>query len=267
MKEAQVFAHLDKCETEKQDRQQRKGKTSQSHLDGFGTTPSQPQTRPQDRINQLNYSMLTDSALAKKLKQGGVPNWGAKQLMTNRHREWVNIWNANCDSTQPRTTRDLLRELDVWERTQGGRAPTANSSLMRKDFDGDAHSKLHCEDFSRLIADARRKKNVPAPDAGGSKEREKVGEALGEEEERNRGQISQPEAGVSLPTRDRDDASPYGDDPPPSSQREPSTARALESDMHNATGSQASRRPLTSSQEFARQNHLHPPPTEQMVGR
>jgi hypothetical protein len=31
----------------------------------------------------------------------------------SRHTEWVNPWNANCDSRNPRTKRELSSELDV----------------------------------------------------------------------------------------------------------------------------------------------------------
>ncbi|CAK3932232.1 Postreplication repair E3 ubiquitin- ligase rad18 [Lecanosticta acicola] len=164
MKEEEVFNHLDRCEDEK--KQASKGK-SRPPLNGFAKSkpPSSQTARPQDRTNELNYSMMKETALAKKLKEIGVPNWGSKQLMISRHKEWVNIWNANCDSTRPRTKRELLHDLDTWERTQGGRAPVANgfsSTIMRKDFDQGAYAKRHQDDFSRLIADARRKKNNPA---------------------------------------------------------------------------------------------------------
>lgn len=263
MKEEEVFAHLDKCETEKQERQ-RKSKVSQAHLNGFGT-PSHPTTRPQDRINQLNYSMLKDSALAKKLKEGGIPSWGTKQLMTNRHREWVNIWNANCDSTQPRKKRELLHDLDVWERTQGGKAPTANSSLMRKDFDGDAHSKLHHDDFSRLIADARRKKNLPAPDETKAPEAEDA-VMMGEQASAAPSQTEQVVAEVCLPLRAEEAARPETYVPPPSSQQPDLISQNEAFDIMDGRSSQPQRHP-TRSQEFARQNHAFSPVTEQVIGR
>lgn len=70
----------------------------------------------------------------------------------------MNLWNANCDSRDPRTKKKLLEELDVWERTQGGSAPNTTNSVMKKDFDGTAWSSNHDDDFKRLIANARRNK-------------------------------------------------------------------------------------------------------------
>ncbi|CZT15449.1 related to postreplication repair protein RAD18 [Ramularia collo-cygni] len=267
MKEAEVFAHLDRCDIEKQERQ-RKAKPAQARLNGFGISSSQPATRPQDRINQLNYSMLTDSAMAKKLKEGGIPSWGNKKLMTSRHREWVNIWNANCDSTQPRAKRDLLHDLDIWERTQGGKAPTSNSSLMRKDFDGDAHSKLHHDDFSRLIADARRKKNLPAPEPK-QEERE-------QEEMEHKIQASQSDLDdrlLDLPIRKDDGGSPWTDDLSPSSQHEASIAedndgmQLQDAGISTDTVISSQEKALADSQQYARQNHALPSVTEQVLGR
>ncbi|CAK1358204.1 Postreplication repair E3 ubiquitin-protein ligase rad18 [Cercospora beticola] len=172
MKEAEVFNHLDKCEDEQKQASRAKSRTP---LNGFVSSrpPSGQGARPQDRINELNYGMLKDKALSAKLKEQGLPAFGSKQLMINRHREWVNIWNANCDSNSPRSRRDLLRDLDVWEKTQGGKAPQGNGlthAVMRKDFDGAAYSRKHNDDFSRLIADARRKKSSSATTSASAKD-------------------------------------------------------------------------------------------------
>ena len=82
----------------------------------------------------------------------------------------MNLWNANCDSRVPKPKRELLRELDIWENAQGGRAPipaasNPSNSVMRKDFDGAAWSANHEGSFKSLIANARKKKgpNIPAP--------------------------------------------------------------------------------------------------------
>jgi E3 ubiquitin-protein ligase RAD18 len=161
MKEAEVFNHLDKCEDEKKQASRSKSKTAMSG--GAYQSRSNPVARPEDRINELNYGMMNPTQLSKKLKEQGISNAGSKQLMINRHREWVNIWNANCDSSTPRSRRELLRELDIWERTQGSKAPQGNgltNTVMRKDFDGDAYAKRHHDEFSRLIADAKRKNMI-----------------------------------------------------------------------------------------------------------
>jgi E3 ubiquitin-protein ligase RAD18 len=57
----------------------------------------------------------------------------------------MNLWNANCDSKNPKSKRVLLSELDIWERTQGGHAATpspflSSSNVMRKDFNANEKS-------------------------------------------------------------------------------------------------------------------------------
>lgn len=165
MKIEAVEPHLDRCEDEKEAAKRPKSRTPIGG--GFGSSRASPRQtpRPQDRISELNYSLLKEGAMRKKMDELGLPSFGSKQLMVRRHTEWVNLWNANCDSSRSRTKRELLHDLDTWERTQGGRAPTSNqgTAIMRKDFDGTGWANKNKDDFSRLIADARRKKSAPPP--------------------------------------------------------------------------------------------------------
>lgn len=85
-------------------------------------------------------------------------------MLEKRHTEWVNLWNANCDSSSPRSKREVLQELDLWERSQGTLAPTSSgpgSTLMKKDFDGSAWAASHDSEFRQLIKNARRKRGGP----------------------------------------------------------------------------------------------------------
>jgi E3 ubiquitin-protein ligase RAD18 len=110
--------------------------------------------------------MLKEGALRKRLQEIGIPNWGSKELMRRRHLEWLNIYNSNCDAddTVRKNKRQLLKELEEWEQTQGGRADTRESKIMKKDFDGDGYAKSHKSDFDDLIAQARPKRGTPKTD-------------------------------------------------------------------------------------------------------
>ena len=105
---------------------------------------------------------MTEGKLRKKLQEIGIPNWGNKDLMKRRHIEWLNIHNSNCDADESvrKTRRQLVKELEEWENTQGGRADTKESKVMRKDFDGSGYAKSHKSDFDDLIAQARKKRAV-----------------------------------------------------------------------------------------------------------
>ena len=125
-----------------------------------------------ERLPSLSYSIMNENTLRKKISSIGIPSWGSKQLLIRRHTEWVNIWNANCDSSNPRSKRELLRDLDIWERTQGGNASNAQGpasiggTIMAKDFDSSAWSTAHEDDYQRLIAQARRKSQPSATTSG-----------------------------------------------------------------------------------------------------
>jgi E3 ubiquitin-protein ligase RAD18 len=114
------------------------------------------------RLAHLNYSLLRETALRKKLVELGIPSVGSRQQLERRHIEWVTLWNANCDSSKPRKKSELLNELDVWEKTQGMRAPSSSSNLntgsqvLGKDFDGAGWAAKHGQTFRDLIATARR---------------------------------------------------------------------------------------------------------------
>ena len=128
-------------------------------------------TRPikvPDRLPSISYSILPDNALRKKLKELGIPSTGSRTLLISRHKEWVDLVNANCDSSQPRGKRDLLSELDVWERAQGvltHGALNGGNEIMKKDFDSSAWASAHRDGFQDLIARARRKPKYTKEDA------------------------------------------------------------------------------------------------------
>lgn len=119
-------------------------------------------TKPQERLSSLNYSLVKDTALRKRLSEMGISNGGSRQLLEKRHKEWVMIWNANCDSARPKAKWELLRDLEIWERTQGGSAPhnshSANlgAQIKDKEFDGLGWSAKHSDSFKDLIASARK---------------------------------------------------------------------------------------------------------------
>lgn len=119
-----------------------------------------------ERLPAINYSLMKDGMLRKKFRDLGIPDWGHRPVLQKRHTEWVNLWNANCDAKYPKSKRELLHELDVWERTQGGSATQSSfgsnnaNTVMRKDFDATKWSEEHDSDFKRLIANARKRSDA-----------------------------------------------------------------------------------------------------------
>lgn len=168
MKEAQVDKHLDKsCPGSPQPESQRRPTyTDQATLmDGYQTAVKQSAAakRP-DRLPTINYSSSKEASLRKKLAELGISTSGDRKMLERRHREWVTIWNANCDALYPRRKGDLLQDLNTWENTLGSRAPTTSRSInlgaqiKDKDFNQQAWSAQHDSSFKDLIANA--KKNI-----------------------------------------------------------------------------------------------------------
>ncbi|RYP65165.1 hypothetical protein DL771_008443 [Monosporascus sp. 5C6A] len=179
MKENQVFQHLDtSCPGEPQ----AKPPTRQSSRNNYNTFHSKtdpPAPKRLERLPAINYSMLKESQLRKKLQELGISTAGNRQMLEKRHKEWMTIWNANCDSLHPRRKADLLHDLEVWERTLGTRAPTSSRSIhlgaqiKDKDFDGAAWAAKHDTSFKDLIANARKNRpktqeQTTGPDKGAS---------------------------------------------------------------------------------------------------
>ncbi|KAG5931450.1 hypothetical protein E4U60_006062, partial [Claviceps pazoutovae] len=114
-----------------------------------------------ERLPALNYSILKEQGLRKKLAELGISSQGPRILLEQRHKEWINLWNANCDAADPKIRTELLQDLDVWEKTQGSRALTAGpvslNVVMIKDksFDGAGWAAKHKSSFKDLVASAR----------------------------------------------------------------------------------------------------------------
>ncbi|KAK1989285.1 DNA repair protein rad18 [Colletotrichum cereale] len=165
MKEAQVFRHLDTCTGAKPQTTARSSSsrtsTPNTHARGGHRLTPAP-----DRLPALAYSMLKDVALRKKMSDLGLSTTGTRLQLEKRHKEWVTLWNANCDSARPKRRAELLHDLDVWERTQGSKAPMfvrPGVAVKDKEFDGTAWAAKHDTSFKDLIANARKSRAQAKP--------------------------------------------------------------------------------------------------------
>lgn len=160
MREQDVNHHLD---TTCLGAQQTDPPEPKSSISTFRSPRKKPiNSVPIERLPALNYSMYKDGALRKKLQELGISHSGTRAIIEKRHREWVTLWNANCDAAKPKTKFELRRDLDLWEKTQGTRAPasskaaTVGSMIKDKEFDGHAWARMHNGSFQDLVAQARR---------------------------------------------------------------------------------------------------------------
>ena len=222
MKEAEVFSHLD-VHNEPQSstnggpsgsRYEKLHLTSEEALIMYRGTPieigsrSRPPSKPMERLPQISYGLMKDNALRKKLAELGIPNGGPRPLLIKRHTEWVNLVNSNCDSSRPRTKRELLSELDTWERSQGrniinGLGGSETSSVMRKDFDSAAWASNHTNDFQLLIAKARQKAKIK------SAEQTQVNGGNGRDDQTAEGRQSQKLGSTKTPSTAQNGDAPH----------------------------------------------------------
>ncbi|OAA55989.1 DNA repair protein, Rad18 [Cordyceps fumosorosea ARSEF 2679] len=192
MKEWQVFSHLESCPGPgAAEASPQRPKSSSSPTTAQQTLPAGQMARRQqstlERLPSLSYSIFKEQALRRKLAEIGISNQGPRPLLERRHREWLTIWNANCDAARPRRRAELLRDLDVWERTQGGKSGAASAQMGRvavrdKEFDGAAWAARHGDSFKDLIADARRTRlaaQKKADDAAAAEDEEEAAEKQG----------------------------------------------------------------------------------------
>ncbi|RMJ22611.1 hypothetical protein PHISP_06517 [Aspergillus sp. HF37] len=157
MKNEAVFQHLDTCTGSQPPQRQAWFGSLQPMSRAARNKPRNATDQPPDRLPALNYSILKDGVMRKKLRDLGIPDWGPRELLQRRHTEWMNLWNANCDSKHRKRRSELLHELDTWERIQGGLSSSGPANtVMRKDFDTEAWSTSHGDDFKRLIANAQK---------------------------------------------------------------------------------------------------------------
>ncbi|KIW21505.1 DNA repair protein rad18 [Exophiala spinifera] len=164
MKETLINAHLDKCVMGESTTPIDSGSSPAPPTRAQNATPvtlaytQQKPLKQNDRLPFINYNLLAETGLRKKLRDLGIPSHGSKELMRKRHTEWVNLWNANCDSSNPVTKRQLLSDLRVWEDTLGRQMEKPpNTGFMSKDFDRDSHVKSQKSNFDELIKQARQR--------------------------------------------------------------------------------------------------------------
>jgi E3 ubiquitin-protein ligase RAD18 len=153
--------HIDSCTGEPPPPTQRPTAIStQISISSSSLLISKPIKRP-DKLPHPHFDGLKDDRLRRKLTEQGLSAGGSRQALEKRYTEWVLIWNANCDSKNPRASSELKKDLDIWEKTQGDRASTSNAAhaiglkIKDKDFDKEAWGAQNSSTFNNLIAEAK----------------------------------------------------------------------------------------------------------------
>ncbi|XP_042262605.1 E3 ubiquitin-protein ligase RAD18 isoform X2 [Thunnus maccoyii] len=114
-------------------------------------------------MGKLVYNLLSMQELKRRLKECHLSVQGSRDQMIKRHQEFVHMYNAQCDSTNPKSAEDIAKEVEASEKIRNqlkGKAKPVmifSKNQSEKEIE-ELHSnyrKQHSSDFSRLIAQVR----------------------------------------------------------------------------------------------------------------
>ncbi|NWX09968.1 RAD18 ligase, partial [Caloenas nicobarica] len=69
-------------------------------------------------LAKVVYNLLSDRDLKKKLKEHGLSTHGTRQQLVKRHQEFVHMYNAQCDSLNPKSVAEIVKELEKNEKVR-----------------------------------------------------------------------------------------------------------------------------------------------------
>ena len=101
-------------------------------------------------LPKVNYAMYNETKLRAILAEHGLSTAGNKSLLSARHKEFVNLHNANIDRRNPQSREEILKQLEKWDAIQ------QSLQLKRKqELDGVAWGRKFEESYADLTKLAR----------------------------------------------------------------------------------------------------------------
>ncbi|NXH91493.1 RAD18 ligase, partial [Edolisoma coerulescens] len=99
-------------------------------------------------MSKVVYNLLSDRDLRKKLKEHGLSASGTRQQLIKRHQEFVHMYNAQCDSLNPKSVAEVVKELEKNEKIRlqlESNKPSENSLTFTKDQTEKEIDEIHAE--------------------------------------------------------------------------------------------------------------------------
>ncbi|XP_047482116.1 E3 ubiquitin-protein ligase RAD18-like [Penaeus chinensis] len=116
-------------------------------------------------LPKLVYSLLSEKQLRQKLKDIGLSVQGDKPLLVSRHRRYTTLYNAECDTAEPRPVSQLIRQIEREERDEAKVAnarsiftydrKTAPEIIEKEQSD---YIKKNEDHFAKLIAEVKKRR-------------------------------------------------------------------------------------------------------------
>ncbi|XP_041081441.1 E3 ubiquitin-protein ligase RAD18 [Polyodon spathula] len=76
------------------------------------------------------YDLLSDRDLKKRLKELTLTTQGTRQQLIKRHQEYVQMYNAQCDSLNPRSAQEIVNEVEKNEKIRAQYDRQSNSVMV-----------------------------------------------------------------------------------------------------------------------------------------
>ncbi|XP_074951684.1 E3 ubiquitin-protein ligase RAD18 isoform X3 [Phalacrocorax aristotelis] len=103
-------------------------------------------------MSKVVYNLLSDRDLKKKLKEHGLSTRGTRQQLIKRHQEFVHMYNAQCDSLNPKSVAEVVKELEETEKIRVQlecNKTSGNSLTFTKDQTEEEIDEIHTDYQSR----------------------------------------------------------------------------------------------------------------------
>lgn len=119
--------------------------------------------RRRKAMPKLLYTLITVPKLKKMLKECHLSAQGSRDQLVRRHQEFTHIYNAQCDSLNPKSAEEIAKEIENNERLRNQldskRKPviitTKNQTAEEIEELHSVYRKQHSSEFSRLVAQVR----------------------------------------------------------------------------------------------------------------
>ncbi|XP_019736961.1 E3 ubiquitin-protein ligase RAD18 [Hippocampus comes] len=114
-------------------------------------------------MGKLVYNLLSLQELKRRLKEWNLSLKGSRDQLIKRHKEFVHIYNAQCDSLNPKSVEEIVKEVEATEKIKNQLHDkvkpvmvfSKNHSEEEIDEVHSTYRKQHSNDFSRLVAQVR----------------------------------------------------------------------------------------------------------------
>ncbi|KAM4651821.1 E3 ubiquitin-protein ligase RAD18 isoform 2-T2 [Discoglossus pictus] len=140
------------------------------HLDSCLTRDEKKESLRSSRrksMAKVVYNLLSERDLKKRLKEVGLSTHGSKQQMIRRHQEFVHMYNAQCDSLNPKSATEIVSEIENNEKVRAQLEAKQDESVLtfkkdqtEEEIDGihQEYRNKHKSEFQQLISQVKNRK-------------------------------------------------------------------------------------------------------------